>query len=356
MNVSPHYGTRGDERQPSMSALHTPLHSAHAGKELKDLFGFTDVLSFTFVHGGFMSQNFRVETNLGTFFLKQYRNRINTIIHEIKESEAFFAAQNVPVILPIADRFGRSAFWMDGYWFSLFPFVYGKSPTASDMNPVLTTHLAELLGQLHRHGKTFSDFPFQLLRLGTPRKFHLEQVELLRLLQRRKGKSALDEKMTHLLQEKATLIQSVGVKPTDLKLAYDCLLHGDYQYYNVFTDDADRITHIYDFERACLGPTEYEVARSIMLNCFDDGWEERNFTQARTYLAAYREQFPLTLETFTDGMRLYAYNILHMTWIEARYLVFGVDTQLDLFNRHVERVNFFGSQNVRAFCHEIFAI
>lgn len=337
-----------------MPTLHTPLNFARVGKELKELFRFTDVLSFNFVHGGFMSQNFRVETNQGTYFLKQYRNRINTIIHEIKEAETFFASQAIPVILPIKDRFGREAFWMGGYWFSLFPFINGKSPTAGAMNPPLTTHLAELLGRLHRQGKTFKEFPFQLLRLGTPRKFHLEQVELLRLLERRTRRNTLDEKMIHLLQHKASLIRSVGAKPTDLHLTYDCLLHGDYQYYNVFTNDANEITHIYDFERSCLGPTEYEVARSVMLNCFDDGWKEKNFIQARAYLATYREWCPLTIETFTDGMRLYAYNILHMTWIEARYLVFDVDTQLDLFNRHAERVNFFGSQDVHSFCREIF--
>lgn len=337
-----------------MSALHTPVNFDHLGKRLKDLFGFKNVLSFEFVHGGYMSQNFRVETDRGTYFLKQYRNRINTIIHEIKEAEHFFASPDIPVILPIQDRHEREAFWFNGYWFSLFPFIFGKSPTAGAMDPTLIGNLAKMLALLHLKGKTFSRFPFQLLRLGTPKKFHLEQVELLRLLEKRKQKTALDERMAQLLQQKAVYIRSVNVGPKDVCLQYDQLLHGDFQYCNVFMDETGQITHVYDLERACLGPTEYEVARSLMLNCFDDGWESRNIQLARHYLETYRTLHPLSLEGFKDGMQLYAYNILHMTWIEARYLIFGVDTQLDLFNRHANRVEFFATQDVLSFCEEIF--
>lgn len=337
-----------------MTPLHQQVNFDRLGNRLKDLFGFQNVLSFEFVHGGYMSQNFRVDTDRGTFFLKQYRNRINTIIHEIKEAEVYFASQGIPIIVPVCDRYAREAFWFHGYWFSLFPFIYGKSPAATEMNSTLIQNLARTLATIHLKGETFSELPFQLLRLGTPRKFHFEQVELIRILERRKQKTALEERMTQLLQQKELYIRSVKVKPRDVPLTYDRLLHGDYQYYNVFADEKNVITHIYDLERACLGPTEYEVARSLMLNCFDDGWEERNFTQAKEYLSAYRAEHPLSLEGFQHGMHLYAYNILHMTWIEARYLIFGVDTQLDLFARHADRVEFFATQDVQSFCRDVF--
>lgn len=337
-----------------MSPLHTNVDFERLGARLKNLFGFKDVLSFTFAHGGYMSQNFKVETDQGTFFLKQYRNRINTIIHEIKEAEAFFSSPDIPIILPVNDRHGREAFWFGGYWFSLFPFIYGQSPSASTMSLQLIQHMAQMLARIHLKGKTFSRIPFQLLRIGTPRKFRLEQVELLRMLDQRKHKTTLEERMKQLLLQKATYIRSVTTDPKDLRLSYDKLLHGDYQYYNLFTDERDQVTHVYDLERACMGPSEYEVTRSLMLNCFDDGWEVKNFAQARHYLETYRTWCPLTFEAFLDGMRLYAYNILHMTWIEARYLIFNVDTQLDLFNRHADRVTFFATQDIRPFCEEIF--
>lgn len=337
-----------------MTPLHSVVNFDQLGSSLKQLFGFKNVLAFDFVHGGYMSQNFRVETDRGSFFLKQYRNRINTIIHEIKEAEVFFASQGIPVIAPLNDRYGREAFWFNGYWFSLFPFIHGKSPMATTMNETVIENLAKMLAKMHIKGKDFPELPFQVLRLGTPRKFRLEQVELLQILRKRKQKSPLEERMSQLLQQKAAYIRAVNIRPKDIPLSYDHLLHGDYQYYNVFTNDAGEITHIYDLERACMGPAEYEVVRSMVLNCFDDGWAPRNFALARTYLEMYRTWHPLSFEGFKHGMQLYAYNILHMTWIEARYLLFNLDTQLDLFNRHVDRVEFFATQDVGSFCEEVF--
>ncbi|KKW33156.1 MAG: hypothetical protein UY76_C0008G0029 [Candidatus Uhrbacteria bacterium GW2011_GWA2_52_8d] len=301
-----------------------------------------------------MSQNFRVETDKGTYFLKQYRNRINTNIYEIKEAEAFFASGGIQIISPIKDRYEREAFWDGEHWFSLFPFIFSQSPIATKMNLTLVGNLARTLSRIHLVGQSFPKLPFQLLRIGTERKFHLEQVELLRILQGHKQKTALEERMMDILRKKAVYKRDVIIQPQDLLLSYDRLLHGDYQYTNVFIDQTDEVTHVYDLERACLGPTEYEVVRSLMLNCFDDGWKPRNFSHARHYLNEYRSNHPLSFDLFRQAMHLYAYNILHMTWIEARYLVFGIDTQLDLFNRHADRVEFFATQNIDSFCEETF--
>ena len=334
--------------------LHNNINFEEIGNVLKELFLFKTILYFDFVHGGYMSQNFRVETDRGTFFLKQYRNRINTIIHEIKEAETFFASQGIPVIEPIKDIYHREAFWSDGYWLSLFPFIHGQSPVAGKMNPTLIRNIASMLATIHIRGKTFKQATFQTLRLSTPRKFHLEQAELLRILKRKEQKNPLETRMTDVLKMKALLTQHTKIKPEQLNLDYDNLLHGDYQYYNLFVNQRDEITHVYDFERACLGPIEYEVCRSVMLNCFDDGREQRNFDHARLYLQEYHSRNPLIFEKFKAGMELYAYNILHMTWIEARYLIFGIDTQIDLFNRHVDRVEFFAETDLEHFCRKIF--
>jgi Ser/Thr protein kinase RdoA (MazF antagonist) len=336
-----------------MTELRKTIDYAALGATLKGLFPIQTVLSFDFVHGGYMSQNFKVDTDKGTFFLKQYRNRINTVIHEIKEGEAFFASRGLPVILPIEDKYGRGAFWHRGHWFSLFPFVYGQSPVAGRMSSELIRDLSRTLAQLHREGQAFTQRPFQSLQLATPRKFHLQKTELMRILSSLTHKTLLEERFVEVLQLKEGYIKRLTYLPEHLSLSYNQLLHGDYQYYNVFAE-GDSITHIYDLERVCLGPTEYEVARSLMLNCFDDGWRPENFERARVYLNEYRAHHPLTLKGLKEGMRLYTYNILNTTWIEARYLIFGIDTQLDLFNRHVDRLNFCAHQDMEMFCNQIY--
>jgi Ser/Thr protein kinase RdoA (MazF antagonist) len=337
-----------------MDRLQEPIHFEQLGSQMKDLFSFDHILSFDFVHGGFMSQNFRVETDKGTFFLKQYRNRINTIIHEIKEAEVFFKSKGLPVIMPVQDKFNREAFWFNGHWYSLFPFVYGNSPVAGQMSMELTRSLARTLAKLHEHGREFTNRPFQMLRISTARKFHLEQVELIKVLESKDQKTNLESKMFEILKRKESYILSTKLRPQDLSLSYDNLLHGDYQYYNVFANSQDEVTHLYDLERACLGPTEYEVVRSMMMNCFDDGFAQSNMDRAREYLKEYKTHQPLSLEMFVDAMRLYSYNILHTTWIEARYLVFNIDTQIDLFNRHVSRLEFCATGDLENFCLDLF--
>lgn len=300
-----------------------------------------------------MGQNFRVDTSKGVFFLKQYRNRMNTIIHEIKAAEVYFVQEGLPVIEPMKDRYGREAFWMEGNWYSLFPFVYGQSPKRGAMTHACAKALGKLLAKFHHAGMRFPQRPFQMLRIGNARKFTLEATELVRTLEQKPYRSDLEVRMLEVLAYKAEFIEQTTMRSQDIPLMYNCLLHGDFQYLNTFTDDRGEITHVYDLERSSLGPPAYEVARSLILNCFDDGWENENFALGRTYLCAYREDFPLTRDDLFQAMRLYTYSILHMTWIEARYIVFGVDTQLPLYDRHMNRIQKLATQDLQEFCDRV---
>lgn len=300
-----------------------------------------------------MGQNFRVDTSNGVFFLKQYRNRMNTIIHEIKAAEAYFAQEGLPVIEPIKDRYDREAFWLEGNWYSIFQFVYGKSPEYGAMTDTCAKALGSLLAAFHHAGMRFPQRPFQMLRVENARKFILEATELIRLLEQKSHRTDLEEQMLEVLGYKAKLVKHSSLRSEEIPLSYDCLLHGDFQYMNVFTNEQGEITHVYDLERSSLGPPAYEVVRSLILNCFDNGWEEKNFALGRTYLCAYREDFPLTRDNFFQALRLYTYSIMHMTWIEARYIVFDVETQLPLYNRHVNRVQTLTTLNLQEFCDRV---
>lgn len=300
-----------------------------------------------------MGQNFRVDTSKGVFFLKQYRNRMNTILHEIKAAEAYFVQEGLPVIEPMKDRYGREAFWMEGNWYSLFPFVYGQSPEYGAMTHACAKALGKLLAAFHHAGMRFPQRPFQMLRIGNTRKFTLEATELVRSLEQKSHRTDLEERMLEVLAYKAKFVEQTSMRSQDIPLTYNCLLHGDFQYLNTFTDERGEITHVYDLERSSLGPPAYEVARSLILNCFDDGWEEENFALGRTHLCAYREDFPLTRGDLFQAMRLYTYSIMHMTWIEARYIVFDVETQLPLYDRHMHRIHRLATQNLQEFCDRV---
>lgn len=321
---------------------HPTIDAIALSKKLDQLFVIGTVREVSLVHGWYMSQNLRVDTDSGTYFLKQYRNRISSIVHEIKRAEAFFALEGIPVILPMPDRFGRNAFWFEGNWFSLFPFVNGASPEYGKISFPEIRSLGKMLGELHRAGMRYPNGLISPIRLWDKESFRVEIVELEQELLSRPALDAVEQRVFSTLLRKAALVEDNALAPTDFALPFNCLLHGDFIYQNAFVAEEGTILHVFDLEKACVGPRAYELARSLLVNCFDDGWEERNVRQGREFLDAYRAAFPIGFEEFEAGMRMYATNLFHMTWIEARFVLFNNDESMPIYERHARRVDALG--------------
>ncbi len=336
--------------------LHAPIDFERLPMVLKDLFGIDEITSHKFVHGGFMSQNFRLETPQGVFFFKEYRNRVSTVVYQIKLAEEYFSRHGLPIILPIKDRFGREVFWFDGRWFSLFPFIEGRSPEAEEINETTITSLASTLAQFHYAGQQFNEPTFQHIRIGDPRKLLMESAEIRYQLSKRPALSGIEKEILELLDRKEQISKRMHFAKDKLIQPHDCLLHGDFQYLNTFIDSSEQVSHVYDLERAALGPRSLEVTRALFLNCFDTGWSDKNFELAKTFLSVYKQTQPFSFEDLSCGVFLYAYNILHTTWIGARYVIFDVEMQMEMFERHARRVEFVSKpKNLRTFCERIFS-
>src|SRR3989338_5698652 len=116
-----------------MSAPQDVTGSGRVRATLDRLFGVGRVLDMTPLSGGYSCWNFDVLCERGRFFLKQYRSFYSHQVGDIKAAERFFAGEGLPVILPLPDRFGRDAFWVEENWYSLFSFVGGSVPRADRM-------------------------------------------------------------------------------------------------------------------------------------------------------------------------------------------------------------------------------
>lgn len=321
-----------------MLHLHQAIDFVGLKRRMGELFGFSIIGSYTLIHGGYMSQNFRVETDQGPFFLKQYRNRLNHVVHEIKMAETFFAAQGLPVITPIQDRHGRDMFWFDGHWLSLFPFVDGISPAFGMIKSTTAKSLGALLGKFHLAGKRSPFHHFQHLHLWDQRKFLMEKIELEDVLNQKTHRTELDELILTVLKIKEELVNERILDSSAIPLPYDHLLHGDLIYQNTFMAPDSTISHVYDLEKTCIGPRAYELGRSLIINCFDDGLGDHQLSLARDFLQHYQSINPITYEEFSLGIRMYLVDLIHMTWIEAKYVIYGEKQQLELYRRHANRV------------------
>ncbi len=314
-----------------------PLDHAGIARTLADLFDFGFIGEITHVHGSYASDNFRVQSTAGPLFLKRYRNRISNVVDEIKRSEQYFAQEGIPVLLPLLDTYGRGAFWHEGHWFSVFPWVDGVAPVQGGLTLETVNSLGTMLGRIHTAGARFEKEDFQTLRLWDARRFAFEAVEIIRRLEQRSPRTPLDERMLEVLKKKQSYVQSNTIRPDGTTIGPLCLLHGDFIPQNVFVDTQGKVEWVFDFEKTCVGPRAYELARSLFISCFDVGWDAEAFARARAYLMAYRQYQSIDDAEVERGMRLYALNLAHMAWIEAKYVLFGIASHTSIYEQHAKR-------------------
>lgn len=315
---------------------------------LSELFNIQEINSYETLYSGYMSQNFRVHTQTESFFLKCYRDRLNNVLHDIKHAEEYFAQNGLPIILPRKDRYGREAFWCQGSWYSVFPFVSGVNLVRHDLTEPLITSIATTLAKLHEAGERFTYRPFQMMRVGNARKFLMENVELDRQVSTNKTLSTDEEQVKEILSLKRRLFEQGTRTLADFALTFECLLHGDFQHYNLFAAQ-NSVTHIFDLERTSLGPAIYELTRAIFMDCFEDGWEEQNFAHAHLYLASYRSLRSFSFESFVKAIQFYLYNLIHTSWLEANFVLYGRQEALKMLSRQKNRLVYLSTHDLNEF-------
>lgn len=325
-------------------------------EHLNDLFELGAVKEFKLLEGGHICQNYDLNCEQGRFFLKQYRHRFSHRVSEMKKAERFFAQRGFPVILPLNDRHGRDTFWFQGNWYSLFPFVDLPTLTAKRLTPAVIQSLAANLARLHLLGlEADLDNGFYQLHLWSLDAFELEYVELEQALLDQRPLGPVKQEMLDNLRLKRQIVREKQLTPRHFPLKNDRLLHGDFIYQNTFVNEQGEVSHIYDFEKACLGPRAYDLARSLLINCFDDGWEEKNYEQARIFLKTYQNLHPIDEEEFFHGLKMYLTHITHMTWMEAKYILFGSKSYLPVYYSNLSRIKQLTGQE-KEFVSRIFAL
>lgn len=323
------------------------------GGYLAELFPIGVVCNMRFVHGGLLCQNFLVEAEQGTFFLKQYRKQTSAWVYEIKFAEEFFADNDIQVILPFKDESGRAAFWYDDNWYSLFPFVEGIQKASDALSPHHIESMARLLAKMHHAGMHFSGREMPLLKLWDRGRFLLDYVEIMRRLNAVPDADDMDRLFRSTLERKYQFVMRNNMRPDDFDLPRNCLLHGDFQHGNVFFDQTGTVTAVFDFEKTCLGPRAFELVRALMITNFDHGFDADDFDRARLFLRVYQEHFPISFEEFFKGMHVYSIDLAHVLWMEAKRYLKGLKQYDDIYRSHAMRTAHLG-QDIRAFCQRLY--
>jgi Ser/Thr protein kinase RdoA (MazF antagonist) len=309
---------------------------------LEKLFGFSSIQDLVLIVGGHLSKNFLLLVGGEKYFLKQYRYKLNPVIHQIKFAETFYSSKGVRVIMPLRDRFDRPAFFFNGNWFSLFPFIDKKAIEISQLTDDGLMTLANQLGVMHTAGKDAGKTTQSLL-MWDKNRFNLDVCELEMKLESTDVQETTNMLIASVLEQKKKFVEKNIFALEDISLPFDTLLHGDLSYQNVFfSPDQKQIDYVFDFEKTARGPRAFELARSICINVFDDGWDDKRLEKATLFLRAYQEVAPITYEEFLIGLRAYLVLTAHQLWIEWKILFCGETKYIPLLRSHSIRINHLG--------------
>ncbi len=276
---------------------------------------------------GFMSENHVIfvgdqnsaQNDTQKFFLKKYRFDDKERIEEIHTVKSFFAKGGVPVILPITTKADKTFFEHDGAYYALFPFINEKQLERGSLTDAAVISLGKMLGHIHLLGAK-AKLPVQA-RFN----FKLESAEktlkkIDPILSSINGKPLLDDFDKLALKNielKKNLIQNGG-GVDGLILPSDHLIHGDYLYHNVFFDEHDNVSHVFDFEKTGYSPRTYELLRSMMYGLVTaDG--SLDIRRMKMYVDAYRSVYPISNDELKKGLRLLRLKSARGFWVESEH-------------------------------------
>lgn len=289
--------------------------------ELDRHYGLGSLVEYSSTRKGYLCRNYVLRTVSDRFFLKQYRTQDEASVLNMKDTETFFATHGFPVILPLKTKNGNTLMALDGFWYSLFPFVEGYAPRASELTEQMIVSMATTLARMHLVGTQEKPPHRTGMRLWKREDFFRSLHELEIFLVSQSTVSPMQKFALNSLRIQEEYLQDHHETPEDFSLPHNCLLHGDFIYTNLFFSPDGTIEWMFDFERTGVGPRAYELARSIFLTCFDDGWEPRNWALASLFLKTYRDGFAITHEEYLIGARMYAQHFMHMTWLETKVIL-----------------------------------
>ena len=276
---------------------------------------------------GFLSDNYSLTDGTQKFFFKKHRHTKRDWVEGASLAEQFFAQGGVPVILPIVDKRGAYFFEHEGSFYSLYPYVDGRHIERGLLSEQASVSTGEVLGRLHKRGAQSTLPVKETFNPWDKEKFLRIEAAVDKILSEKQELSEFDELTRKSLQLKKHCV--LGGSPTfeDLGLKNDHLIHGDYFCNNVFFDEGDRVSYVFDFEKAQYAPGPYELFRGLFVNYFSIPTEE-NLRLAKVYVDSYLSEYPQPKDVLRSSLTAAYLKQIHSIWIEEGHYLKG-STRMD---------------------------
>lgn len=281
---------------------------------------------------GFLSENHILADNKTgkKYFLKRYRFDTKDKIQQIHIAKFYFAEKAVPVIIPIADKDGKTFFVFEEAYFALFPYINGHHIESKNLTIENINSLAQTLGAIHKAGMNAHTGITEVFAGWNKEKLLIRNTELISSIEHKTDKNAFDIHALEDLKLRRSIIESNTQAFEDFELPANCLIHGDYHIGNVFFDNFGHVSHVFDFEKTIYAPRTFELFRSTVFIFFGTSISTDDVHKARLYIQAYRAIMPTSSEELKKGFRLFFLRFVHGFWVQNEHYLKG-NTRVDQF-------------------------
>lgn len=291
---------------------------------------------------GFLSENFILTDDTTNYFLKKYRFDNEEKIRKIHQVKEYFSDGGIPVIRPIPGKDNQTFFSHEGNYYALFPFVKGRQLTAREMTEKAVISLGEMLGAIHLLGKKSTlaiegDGDF---KAWNKERFLKDTETILEKINATRLSTDFDKLALKSILLKKDLVEKNTLTFEQFGFSNDHLLHGDYFAQNVFFNENDEVSFVFDFEKAGYGPRYFEVVRSMLYSVFKEKPDKKDIGKGKLYLDSYCKIYPLTQDEITKSLQAYYLRTIHGCWIESEHYLRNNYRVDDLLESSIDRVVF----------------
>ena len=294
-----------------------PEHSDFAGAipDVLGRYGYWPTGDPEPVLGGTLNWNFRVPTDGGGWFVRRYRDDLETErIRGEHALVAWAAERGVPAPQPEETPDDQTIVLMAGGRWAIYPWVEG---TVADRG-TLSNAQVRTLGALH--GYTQAVLATRPLVQGESMKTRWDKAESLALLHRviqAAASANAPQELQDAVAKHTRRLEAFEVLPPEAFASLPTqVLHGDFHDHQVIWQ-GDSIAALVDWEIWHTDPRVWELVRSLAFSLLLDS------PQMEDYLVGYREHVRLSEDECRLGLRLWWQSRVVGVWAWQAYFLQG---------------------------------
>lgn len=271
--------------------------------------------------GGLTADNFIVSDGSASYVLKNYKGKSESDIVFEENLLKELAAQNLPVVQPLNFN-GKTRFYEDGSFFSLFPLVDGGVLHGRQLKAVHFKEIAKVMPSFHAINSLKTNLKMSEEIYGKKR------IDAFYSL----PNQTLPRNISRLLSLKKELLESVESDSFTSYFNKKHLVHGDFHNENILFSN-DRLAALLDFDLCHLGNRMEDVFNFLWLAFFSGAINDETVEQAKSYLNEMNAVYAFTPDELSFGFSFMLYSFATSVFIEQN----AIKGENPLFSDLIER-------------------